>query len=419
MNSQTHSKALINKLKKLPDTPGVYFFLGRNKKILYIGKATSLRDRVRSYFGKDLITTRGQLLVNMMLEAKSIDHQPTDSVLEALILEADLIRKFKPEFNTKEKDDKSFYCVVITDEDFPVIKLVRKKDLEAVSYQLKASFGPYPESRSIKEALKIIRRIFPYRDEKCPGVLAKRPCFNYMIGKCPGVCAGVITKKEYSRTIRNISLFFQGKKKKLLASLNTEMKSAAKAEEFELARTIRNQIFALEHIRDVSLIKYESPLKANSSNLEPSLRLEAYDIAHMSGTDMVGVMVVMQDGEFVRAEYRKFIIRNYTSSNDTGALTETLSRRLNHPEWRLPDILVVDGGDAQKNAADKIISEKGLAEKIKVLSVVKDDRHKARAIIGDTDVVDKYNTDIIKLNAECHRYAITFHRQRRAKRFLL
>jgi excinuclease ABC subunit C len=147
------------KVKKLPDSPGVYFFLGKNKRVLYIGKATSLRSRVRSYLAKDIETVRSPLIAQMVDQAISIDYKSTDSVLEALILEADLIRKFKPEFNTKEKDDKSFNCVVITNEDFPIITLVRKKDIdfdrqETDGRKLKYIFGPYPESISIKEGIK-------------------------------------------------------------------------------------------------------------------------------------------------------------------------------------------------------------------------------------------------------------------------
>lgn len=406
----------IEKIKKLPDTPGVYFFLGKNKKILYIGKATSLRDRVRSYFGKDLIKTRGQLLVNMMLEAKTIDFKQTDSVLEALILEADLIRKFKPEFNTKEKDDKSFYCVAITKEDFPVVKLVRKKDanfetLEVNGEKMRSLFGPFTNGSQLKEALMIIRKIFPYRDEKCPGTIAKRPCFNYTIGLCPGVCAGVVGKKDYARTIRNIELFFQGKKKKLLAMLEKEMKQAVAGEAFERAGEIRNQIFALEHIRDTSLIKKDILVHGGPGST-PFLRIESYDIAHLSGENMVGVMTVLEDGEHKKSDYRKFNIRGFDKSNDIGALREVVTRRLAHSEWPMPNLVVVDGGETQRKAIAELFRD------IPVLSVVKDERHKAREVLGDAELVQKYKNEAIKINADTHRFAITFHRQKRAKNFL-
>ena len=164
MTSQVLSKF------KLPDTPGVYFFK-KGREILYIGKATSLRDRVRSYFSRDLVETRGMLLVDMVAKASVIDFIQTDSVVEALLLEAELIRKHRPYYNTKEKDDKSYNCVVITKEDFPRVLILRKKDLDsnlnAERYTLNAVFGPFPNGTQLREALKIIRRIFPFRDAKC------------------------------------------------------------------------------------------------------------------------------------------------------------------------------------------------------------------------------------------------------------
>ncbi len=407
------SQTLEKKVKKLPEVPGVYFFLGRNRKVLYIGKATSLRDRVRSYFAKDISLVRSPWIGKMIEQAKSIDFRQTDSVLEALILEADLIKKFKPDFNTDEKDDKSFNCVVITDEEFPVIKLIRKKDidfnlLESNGEKLKYVFGPYPESGSIKEALKIIRRIFPFRDDKCPGPNAKRPCFNATIKLCPGACNGGITSKEYKKTIRHIVLFFQGKKNKLISILKKEMTKVAKNEEFETAKEIRNQIFALEHIRDVSLLKKDSPLQS-----QETFRIESYDIAHTGGSQMVGVMTVMEQGLFKKSDYRKFIIRRFNKSNDTGALGEIIQRRLGHPEWPLPSVVIIDGGENQRKVGEKLFPKH-----IPVLSIVKDDAHKAREILGDKSLKEKYKADFINLNAETHRYAITFHRKRRGNDFI-
>lgn len=404
----------LTQLKKLPDTPGVYFFLGRNKKILYIGKATSLRSRVRSYFVEDIATVRSPLIAQMVQEATHIDHRTTDSVLEALILEADLIKKFRPEFNTKEKDDKSFYCVTITNEDFPIIGLNRKKDINFETMKvsgtsLKAVYGPYPEGMSIKEGLKIIRKIFPYRDEKCKITSVPKACFNYQIGLCPGTCVHAITKQQYVLTIRNIELFFKGKKKALLALLTKEMTKLVKEEAFEAAATKRNQIWALEHIRDVSLLKKES---LTGSSDERPFRIEAYDIAHMSGKDMVGVMVVMENDEFKKNEYRKFIIKNFDASNDTGALREMIVRRNTHTEWQTADLVVIDGGQAQINVATELFDSRV------VVSVIKDDKHRAREIVGGKSLVDKYRQNIISINTEAHRYAIAFHKKRRNKSFL-
>lgn len=395
----------IKKLKSLPDAPGVYFFLAKNKKILYIGKATSIRSRVKSYFAKDIADVRSPLIAQMVTQAAYIDHKSTDSVLEAIILEADLIKKFRPEFNTKEKDDKSFYCVTISKEEFPIIRLVRKKDI--TSDQL--FYGPYPESLSIKEGLKIIQKIFPFRDEKCK--IGKKPCFNYQIGLCPGTCIGKIDRKTYSTTIRNIKLFFEGKKGALIKLLNKEMKQLIETEEFEEAVIKRNQIWALEHIQDVSLLKRESVVDINEHK-KSVFRIESYDIAHMGGKDMVGVMTVMEDGELNKSEYRKFIIKNFSKSNDTGALNEMLTRRIKHTEWRSADLIVIDGGQAQLNTAQRLL------ENTSVVAVVKDENHNAREIIGDKVLVEKYKKEIIQINAETHRYAINFHKRLRNKAFI-
>ena len=160
------------KTKKIPQAPGVYFFIGAGGKILYIGKATSLRDRVRSYFVADVINTRGPQIVSMVEKSKTVRFKKTDSVLEALILEAELIRKYKPTYNTKEKDNKSFNHIVITDEVFPRVLIVRgrelKKTLHAPRFKIKDSFGPFPRGGVLKDAIKIIRKIFPFRDTCLP-----------------------------------------------------------------------------------------------------------------------------------------------------------------------------------------------------------------------------------------------------------
>ena len=399
---------------KLPSAPGVYFFLGRNKKILYVGKATSLRDRVRSYFTSDLLETRSPLILKMVNEAKSIDFTKTDSVLEAIILEADLIKKFQPEFNTKEKDDKSFNCVVITKEEFPRVLVVRKRDLDSSilrdsKFIIQVSFGPFPNGSLLKDAMKIIRRIFPFRDACIPN--QGKPCFNHQIGLCPGVCIGGISVKEYGKTIKHLKLFFEGKKRKLLSELGKEMKVFAKKQEFEKADKVKRTIFALQHIQDVSLIKSE--LNPKPYTLNPNFRIESYDIAHMSGKNMVGVMTVMENGEVNKNEYRKFIIRGQDDADDTKALREVLERRLRHGEWKFPNIIVVDGGQAQESTAKDILEESGLI--IPVVAVTKNEKHKPENILGDRNLIAKHKREILLANSEAHRFAIGFHRKLRGK----
>lgn len=415
--------------KKLPEAPGVYFFLDRHKKPLYIGKATSLKDRVRSYFTKDIAETRSPLISKMVEEAFSIDTKETASVLEALLLEADLIKKFKPRYNTKEKDDKSFNCVVITDETFPQVLVIRKKDLEAnlqtSNFKLKTIFGPYTSGSQLQEALKIVRRILPYRDSKChvPNLtlntkhssLKLKPCFNFSIGLCPGTCIGAISQKEYANRIKNISKFLSGDVNGVVKNLETEMKRYASKKEFEKAKEIRDKIFALKHINDISLIKSDF-LTPNRSSLNTFFRIEAYDIAHMMGQNMVGVMTVIEDGEIKKSDYRKFDIKTCDNANDPKALLEVLTRRFAHSEWTMPSCIVVDGSTAQVNVANQVLLERGL--KIPVVAVVKNEKHKPKGLLGREDIIKKYKREIILANAESHRFAITFHKKKRGTRFL-
>ncbi len=404
------------KRRKLPDSPGVYFFLGSRGKVLYIGRATSLRDRMRSYFSRDIAEARGHGIAKMISEVRSIKTVPTDSVLESILLEANLIKKHQPPYNSHEKDDKSFNYLGITKEDFPRVLVVRGRDLEKQfpKRDVKYLFGPFPAGLLFREALKFIRKIFPYRDTCLPATVlpggkieAGKPCFNRQIGLCPGVCSGEITKREYARTMSHIKLLFEGKKRTLLRSLSQAMKMHAKAQEFEKAHEIKRQLFALTHIQDIALIKRDGEVRS------ATFRVEAYDIAHLGGAGTTGVMVVVEDGEAKRSEYRKFRIRTPARGGDTIALKEVLSRRLGHPEWPLPRLVVVDGGVAQRNAARAVLRAYGYD--IAIVGVVKDEHHRPREILGDHAFRHRFEREILLANSEAHRFALAFHRRLRRK----
>jgi len=392
----------------LPDVPGVYFFK-KGRKILYVGKATSLKDRVKSYFTRDILMTRSPLIAKMLEEAEKIEFLETDSVLEALLLEANEIKKRQPIYNSKEKDDKSYNFVTITKEDYPKVIITRGS----------GTYGPFPYGGELKEALKIIRRIFPYRDTCTPcEALAKRgksckPCFNAQIGLCPGPCSGKISKNDYKKAIRRIRLFFEAKKPQLIKSLEKEMRLFVRLQQFENAEKIKRQIFALDHILDIALIKNNYKSLSTPLGAIRSTRIEAYDIAHISGKYAVGVMVVVEDGELAKNQYRKFKI-HADKNNDIANLKEVLTRRLAHPEWRFPNLIVVDGGISQINTAKKVLESLGLD--IAVASVVKDERHKAREIMGSGQS-SALTKSILLANSEAHRFAIGYHRKLRGKGF--
>ncbi len=402
----------------LPDEPGIYQFK-KGKKILYVGKAASLRDRTRSYFAKDLAESRAPAIVQMVAEADSISFVQTDSVLEALILEANLIKSEMPPYNVASKDNKSFNYVVITKERFPRVLVVRGRELYTTwnNKDIKHLYGPFPHGLQLQEAMKMIRRIFPFRDSKCtpcedqkmarPGLAICKPCFNRQIGLCPGVCTGEMSLEEYKERIKYICTLFSGNFKGLKRELTKDMKAAAKAEDFERAEMLRRQCSALEHIKDVSLIKQER-ISAGGG-----IRIEAYDVAHTSGVETVGVMTVVDNGEKITAAYRKFKITT-VGNDDVGALTEMLQRRLNHSEWPLPRVFVVDGGKGQMRAAQKILKAAGL--QIPLVGVVKNDRHQPERLIGDSRAIEAYERDILLANNEAHRFAITWHRKRRTNK---
>ena len=398
--------------KAIPDVPGVYFFLGNRKRILYIGKATSLRSRIRSYFDPNIEEKRSSAIERMVREAVRVEWTVTDSVLEALLLETNLIRTHKPRYNSVSKDDKSYNHVVITTESFPRVLVVRAKDLAGANVDAYSHiYGPFTQGGLFKEALKLIRKLFQFYDTKLEVGKERTKIargtidFNRQIGLYPDTNS----RAEYMRTIRNIRLFFEGKKQVLIQKLKRDMRRYARAEAFEKADETKRKIFALEHIQDVSLIKHESRAYRD----EHDFRVEAYDIAHLDGTDMVGVMTVVIHGEQKLTEYRKFAIREFNGANDTGALGELLTRRLTHEEWQYPDLIVVDGSTAQLNVARRVL--KRAQRHIPMVGVVKDERHRPMRIVGPSNLVHEHEREILLANAEAHRFALQYHRSKRSR----
>ncbi len=462
--------------EKLPDVPGVYFFVDEGGLILYIGKATSLKDRVKSYFSQDIPLTRGPKIVRMLEKAKNIRWKETGSVLEALLLEANLIHRHLPPYNTDAKDDKSWNFVVITKERFPRVLVKRGRNIELLlaegvvkqkkelGYVVRKAFGPFPSGGALRESLLIIRKIFPFRDTCTPqeereenrrnagdilksknvtakkkstysgielksvigaddihnvhkdNVIAKNPCFNHQIGLCPGVCVGVISSREYLKTIRHIELFFSGKKKILTDALTREMHCASKELRFERAGEIKKILFSLDHIREVALLRRSFLDRDSDTVSSDQTRMEAYDVAHLGGEHTVGVMTVMCGNEPDSSSYRKFIIRGEAHGNDLASLEELLRRRFRHEEWLYPSCVIVDGSDVHRAVAEAVLAEFTLD--IPVISVLKDERHKPKDILGNVDIVAQKKDSILFANAEAHRFAISFHRKRRGKAFL-
>lgn len=385
-----------------PQSPGVYLMKDRAGRVLYIGKAANLRRRVASYFQR-ANDARIEKLVSKISE---IDYKKTDSALEALILEAKLIKKYQPPFNVREKDDKSFLYVEFTVESYPRILLVRGNIRSSGE-----RFGPFASAASVREALRILHRIFPWNSHPESEVgKAQRPCFNFELGLCPGTCVGAVSQKDYSKNIRRLRLFLGGKKRELVLELEREMKAASKKLEFEKATKFRKQLFALRHIRDTALIS-EEQIPGSGLEVSDSRRIEGYDISNVSGTSAVGSMVVFRGIEPDKNEYRKFRIRTITQSDDVGMLREVLRRRFKN-DWPLPDLALVDGGRGQVNAALGVLDEIGL--KIPVVGIAKGPERKKNEFIGRIPAWSDRKT-LIRVRDEAHRFALGYHRRLRTR----
>lgn len=411
------------RVKELPKSPGVYLYRDAAGAVLYVGKATSLRARVSQYFSGQEEKSRGYRMTLLTEQTQVIDVHETDSVLEALILEAELIKKFQPKYNIDGKDDKSYCYFVITQEDFPRVVIVRQTDFikekfNVPMYKRGKMFGPYTSKEQMNVALKIIRRIFPFHSRSAE---SEKGCLDFQIGMCPGPHSGAISREDYKRNMRNISLFLSGHKKKLLHQLEVEMRSYAKEEEFEMAQERKKQIYALTHINDIALMSKKD--YALPSFHMRKFRMEAYDISHISGEYMVASMAVFVNGVPDKSAYRKFKIKAVEGINDVAAMREVIARRIGHlSDWGVPDVIILDGGQGHLNMGQKLLSDLEVSKKVGLIAVAKGPTRKKVDVYTSADfpvspaVVDDKDT-IEAMREEAHRFAITFHKQLRGKEF--
>lgn len=389
---------------------------------MYVGKATSLRSRVKSYFSFSGHRAPERSIEEVVDKIAHIKTITTPTVLEAIFKEAEIIRTLQPPYNVLLKDDKSWLWVCFTADEYPRVVLVRGKDLVALGEKVGAVYprrwGPFTSGKLVRAALDILREFLPWSD--ClPN--KKRPCFNAQIGRCPGVCTRVITPMQYRQQLNKLKLFLDGRRTLLEKQVRREMDSAARTHDFETAATLRNQLFALQHVGDVALVSEmardtDKRLRSAESG-GVSGRIEGYDVSHLAGSGMVASMVVFVNGEPEKNSYRKFAIKNYSRSNDTGALAETLGRRFAHHEWPLPEILFVDGGEAQVAAARAVVRAQKL--NIPVVGIAKGPTRKNvrwvydRKNIALDRVVRLYPHVLVRVRDEAHRFAIGYQRSKR------
>lgn len=431
---------------ELPDSPGVYLYYDANHRLLYIGKATSLKKRVGSYFTK----AHNARIADLVANIASIEYVQTPTVIEALVLESNQIRKHQPPYNILSRDDKSFLYLCITNEDFPKPVFFRGLDLERMGIQpfsrvllpatkkkFLAVFGPYISSRSLRTALNLVRKSIPWsvcapppdpllrKEGEYHGELGGglRPCFDAQIHRCPGVCTGSISKAEYRKIIRQLMQFFEGKKTSILLQMTREMKRAALAKDFERAAGLRNKINALEHVNDVALITRDDDWDGGME-IGGLQRVEAYDIANISGTSTTASMVVFERGQPKKSAYRKFKIKGFEGANDVAAMEEVIRRRLNRlrtspATWPKPDVMVIDGGEGQVNRVKEVCVEFGVD--IPVIGIAKGfDRKQDRLVYDESnatlrEIATSQKEILQKARDEAHRFAGAYHRVLRSR----
>jgi excinuclease ABC subunit C len=426
-----------NKILRLSKNSGVYVFK-KDRKFLYIGKASNLRERVKNHFSQ--LAYRDSLFVN---QVDKVGFIKTDSEIEALILEANLIKKYQPKYNVIWRDDKNYFYVGITKEDFPQVFITHQPKPQTTNYKLQTEYvGPFVDGKALKETLKALRKVFPYRTCNPPaGGIPKHPCLWYHLDRCPAPClikpeiSGFKEKirNESQRNTKNLTGILQGKRNQVLKKLKREMKKASNLEDYEKAAKIRNQIAALEKVLAHAKIFEPQPFqKIDWPQIQKTLqqilktnkvisRIEAYDISNIQGEAATGSLVTFVRGLPDKNFYRKFKIKIVGKPNDIAMIKEVLKRRLKHLEWGLPDLILIDGGKAQLNAVVKSKanppSGRPKAKKIKVLAIAKKKNElflesQKKPILLKTLPREIFNL-ILELRDEAHRFAISYHRKLR------
>ena len=376
-------KELIQKIKNAPEKPGVYLFKDKNKKPIYIGRAINLKNRLKNYLNPDDLRIR-----QMTDKAEFLQTKTTKNLLEAIILEANLIKKYEPFYNVKEKDNRSFVYLVIPKIKWSWPKIIRGREVDKYLLSNAFVFGPLQSYSLAKNFLFLLRKIFPYSTCK---LNQGRPCFHYQIGLCLGKCIGKISESDYQRLIDALIDFLSGKIQKAKKFLKTYYPE---------------KLPLLDQIEDTFLIINESPI----SSLKQ--KIEAYDISHFSGKETVGSLVVFENGDFNPSAYKRFKIRNAAPADDLAALNEMLERRFNHFEWGLPDLILIDGGKTQVQVAQKVLNEKKI--KIPVVGIAKFNNDKlvfGKNIKKSVKELLEISFDTLrKIRDEAHRFANSYRK---------
>lgn len=407
---------------RVPHKPGVYIYKDSAGKILYVGKAVNLYHRVASYFNKQLDPKTASLVERI----KGCETIEVTSELEALILEANLIKKYCPPYNVKLTDDKDYLYIKITKGDFPQVLTARKQELtDATDY-----FGPFPSSKTVRETLKKLRRIFPW----CSNPISKngRPCFYYHLHLCPGACIDKISRVNYRKIINRFKKFLKGKKEELICDLQKEMNQYSESLAYEKAQATKKILEGILYLTQPNLaqVYLENPNFIEDQNKKALLnlqcdlhlsklpeRIECFDISNLQGKEATGALVVLTGGVVDKRWYRKFKIRLLSKPNDTAMIEEMIGRRIKHSEWPQPDLILVDGGKGQVSVAYKVLKQNGWD--VPVFGLAK-----------RREWLYSFNKEVVKLpksslslqllqkiRDEAHRFATLYHQKLRRLSF--
>ncbi len=397
-----------------------------------------MRDRVKNHFSQP--SYRDDLFVN---QVSKIGYIETQSEIEALLLESQLIKKDLPKYNVMWKDDKGYFFVGVTEEELPRVFITHQPHAEAKKSRAQSPqfIGPFTDGEAIKKTLRNLRRVFPYYTAKKHD---KKPCQYCHLGLCPGPNPD---KTKYAKTIKNLAAVLQGKKTWVLQKLEKEMREASRDQRYEKAKELHDQIHDLEIVfshakifrpaEDKASIDWpptEKYLQKILQTKQKISRVEAYDISNMQGKEATGSMPVFIDGKPAKEHYRKFKVRVAGKSNDFAMLQEVITRRLRHPEWQYPDLMIIDGGKPQLSATLKAI-DKTIKQTVHNFHDRENYVRNIRSILVGAiakrnnelflpgkskplllkDMPQAVSNFILHIRDEAHRFAISYHRLLRKK----
>ena len=417
------SKTSIDqKLSKLPNSSGVYFHKNSKGEIIYVGKAAVIKNRVRQYFQNS--RTRDPKTEALVREIKDIEWIETESEIDALFLEAELIKRYKPRFNILERDDRSdLYVRIDIKSDHPTVSYTRRPLDDSAEY-----FGPFQSALAVKRAMKLLRKVFPF-DQKASS--SKRVSLNYHLGLSPGLEEGLTSLEEYRANLKKLIMYLKGNRSRLAASIKIEMNKAAKAKEFEKAAQLRNQwtalnslnkqiVFSESEFMDISKDQALNGLAELLTLPVVPRRIEGYDISHQSGTNNVASMVVFTNGIADKRQYRKFKMR-LAGNDDFAHMREVISRRFSSKNilaWPKPDLILIDGGKGQLSAAMEILQEQGIEIPAIGLAKRQEDIIRMSAKGFETIRLPK-SSHIVRflqrIRDEAHRFAVSYHSSLKTK----